>query len=99
MGYQTGLKAIGCSLLILIIHYVAVHLYAHICVPLTLWGAFQSIFTTASPPCYFMLMIANRTSEMHTATWVTFTYATFNFIKEFLTVKPTKTVKNENDTE
>jgi hypothetical protein len=45
------------------VHYLAVHVYASLCAPLSFMGFFQTVLTLGSPLCNFLL---NMISQSHT---------------------------------
>ena len=77
---KTAVKSIGIAVLLLMVHFITVQIYAKWCVPYTFMGAITSIFTVSSPPCTFLLSIASRSQELYTAAWVAMSMAIISLI-------------------
>jgi len=80
MIFGTTGKSVGVALLLLSIHYVSIHIYSYWCVPLSVYGLIESIFTVASPPCTLLLSISSKSQELYTASWVAMGVAAVSLI-------------------
>jgi hypothetical protein len=81
MSYNT-IFAIMLTIVVLMVHFVATHMYATLCTPLSLWGFVTSIFTVASPSCDFLLSVSVWTAKTYVAAWVGMGLATLSFLKD-----------------
>ena len=59
------LRAVIPFVIVFMSHYVAVHIYAELCVPFSLKGLITSLITTASPWCTGLITIINNTHNMY----------------------------------
>ena len=50
-----------------IIHYAAVHIYATLCVPLSVAGFIQTLLIMGSPMCNFLLSIMMQSNTIYLA--------------------------------
>ena len=61
MKLKQGLYFTGGFLLVFLMHYLSVHMYAQVCTPPGFTGVLQSILLTGSPMCKVFLEIINFT--------------------------------------
>lgn len=59
-------KSIASALLAYTIHYGAVKIYSHLCVPDGMMGFLQGLITTGSPVCHIGLKIVSGTEISYT---------------------------------
>ena len=76
-------KSICIAVILLMVHFITVQIYATWCVPYTIMGAITSIFTVSSPPCTFLLSIASRTQEIYSAAWVAMSMGIISYCNMF----------------